>query len=218
MQSTPDSKIALVALIALAAWLFIGLPVLYLPHEVQSHGEMLGVKYGEWLLFLATMALFWATWRLVVGAEETAERQLRAYVHISAARALPRGDRIDYYIEAKNYGQTPAYDVRLRYIIALRDFPPAEPFSYPDGPLVSSAVLPPDTPMHDAFTPDQVLGPNQKRRFLAGEVAIYVFGIITYVDIFRRRRTTEFRYMCGGNVGLDSKGALRICEEGNSAT
>jgi hypothetical protein len=82
MGKTVDEKIALVALIAFAVWLFVVLPLLYLPSQVHVHGEILEVKYGEWLLFLATMALFWATWRLVKGAEKTAERQLRAYVFV----------------------------------------------------------------------------------------------------------------------------------------
>jgi hypothetical protein len=54
MPKFSDEKIALVALIAFAAWLFVGLPILYLPSQEHVHGEILGVKYGEWLLFLAT--------------------------------------------------------------------------------------------------------------------------------------------------------------------
>jgi hypothetical protein len=51
MQKTTDDRIALVALIAFAAWLLIALPLIYMPGEWHSHGEMIGVKYGEWLLF-----------------------------------------------------------------------------------------------------------------------------------------------------------------------
>src|ERR1700733_4819113 len=38
------------------------------------------------LLFFATLALWWATRGLVVGADETARRQLRAYISIMPAR------------------------------------------------------------------------------------------------------------------------------------
>jgi uncharacterized membrane protein len=66
-KPSDDRIIAIVALVALAAWLLIGLPILYLPTEGHVHGEILGVKYGEWLLFLATVVLAWTTWLLVKG-------------------------------------------------------------------------------------------------------------------------------------------------------
>jgi hypothetical protein len=110
LQKTSDGRIAIIALIAFAAWLLVGLPLLYLPSQDHVHGEILGVKYGEWLLFLATTALFWATWRLVTGAEKTAQRQLRAYVfvesgsitHIDDDEGVP-----EVYVTIKNFGQTP---------------------------------------------------------------------------------------------------------------
>jgi hypothetical protein len=40
------------------------------------------------MLFGATIALWWSTRKLVRGAEETAKRQLRAYVHIADAIIL----------------------------------------------------------------------------------------------------------------------------------
>jgi hypothetical protein len=85
MTKISDCKVALFALIFFAGWLFIGLPLLYLPSQDHVHGEILGVKYGEWLLFLATAGLASATWQLVTGAEKTAERQLRAYVLVEKA-------------------------------------------------------------------------------------------------------------------------------------
>lgn len=172
------------------------------------------------LLAVATWRLWRSTEALVIGSEKTAERQLRAYVNISMAMAKPNGETFDYYIEAKNFGQTPAYNVRLKYGVELRDFPSTSPFTFPEGPVASSAVLPPGIPMHDAFTPAQVLGPNQRKDFNEGRKAIYVIGTITYDDIFDKSepRLTEFRYMFGGNVGIHPEGALCVCEQGNRAT
>jgi hypothetical protein len=82
MTKFSDERIALVALVSLAAWFLVALPILYLPSEGHVHGEILGVKYGEWLLFLATVVLAWTTWLLVKGAKQPAERQLRAYIHV----------------------------------------------------------------------------------------------------------------------------------------
>ena len=190
--------------------------------EVSEYWPILGrkLKITDTLLVLFTFTLWWSTRDLVKEAKTSSEKQLRAYVHVSVATMKPRGDFLDYYLEVKNFGQTPASDVKLRYMIKLCDFPPTnEPFNVPDdGPNVSSAILPPQIGMHDAFTPPQVLGPIQKGDFLAGRKAIYVFGIITYKDVFSKSRKTEFRYMAGGNVGLHSEGSLRICEDGNKAT
>jgi hypothetical protein len=47
-------KIALIALIAIAAWLFVVLPMIYLPDGVGLPQELLGMKPGEWLLSFAT--------------------------------------------------------------------------------------------------------------------------------------------------------------------
>jgi hypothetical protein len=143
---------------------------------------------------------------------------LRAYVSVANAKATPDGDFFVYAIEVKNFGQTPAYKVRLRYMIELREFPTNRPFVVPDNPQVSVAVLPPTAPIHDAFRPPQILGPNQRQRLNDGAAAIYIYGLITYEDIFEEPRETVFRYMIGGNVGISPEGAVRICEEGNRAT
>jgi hypothetical protein len=115
MGKNVDEKIALVALIAFAAWLFVVLPLLYLPSQDHVHSEILGVKYGEWLLFLATAALFWATWRLVTGAEKTAERQLRAYLFVQPVGVdiLDDGDscKVTITYAVKTTGQTPAFQL-----------------------------------------------------------------------------------------------------------
>jgi hypothetical protein len=52
MPKALDCRIALVALIAFAVWLFVILPLLYLPAQTHIPGEMLGVKYGEWVAAL----------------------------------------------------------------------------------------------------------------------------------------------------------------------
>src|SRR5438105_15050671 len=116
-----------------------------LAHRVHSHnvigrvkiGRRSGVNFGRrltvtFLLFVATLALWWSTRRLVSGAEFTAKRQLRAYVNVAVARASPQGDLFRYYVEVKNFGQTPAYDVTLRYGIRWCPFPLTETLSLPD--------------------------------------------------------------------------------------
>jgi hypothetical protein len=60
------------------------------------------------LVFGATGLLWWTTRDLVRGAEDTAERQLRAYVLPEKALLVNINDPTPHYIfHAKNYGQTP---------------------------------------------------------------------------------------------------------------
>jgi hypothetical protein len=49
MPKISDCTIALIALIGFAVWLFVCLPLLYLPSHNQVQGEILGVRYGEWV-------------------------------------------------------------------------------------------------------------------------------------------------------------------------
>jgi hypothetical protein len=53
-------------------------------HGGEHAGEttILGIKPGEWLLGIVTWMLWFATVRLVRGSDKTAERQLRAYIHV----------------------------------------------------------------------------------------------------------------------------------------
>jgi hypothetical protein len=57
------------------------------------------------LLFLAILALWWSTRKLVRGAEKTAERQLRAYVSITQVKIIRM--RRSIAVEFTNSGQTP---------------------------------------------------------------------------------------------------------------
>jgi hypothetical protein len=77
----------------------------------NSEHEILDIRPGEWLLAIATWMLWYATARLVKGADRTAERQLRAYVFVEKTNFQstgPQGWDIRYRI--KNFGHTPAHD------------------------------------------------------------------------------------------------------------
>jgi hypothetical protein len=67
---------------------------------------------------VATIALWWATRRLVTGAERTAERQLRAYMTVKNGKILhdrrtAEGWWLEWHPEIVKVGQTPAYNVRV---------------------------------------------------------------------------------------------------------
>ena len=89
---------------------------------------ILGIKPGEWLLVVVTWMLWAATSRLVKGADRTAGRQLRAYIYVEKTNfrsLVPQGWEITYRI--KNFGQTPAHNVRLFSIAKVVDWANGRP-------------------------------------------------------------------------------------------
>lgn len=64
------------------------------------------------LLACGTFALYCATQNLVVGAEQTAKQQLRAYVGISKV-FIRRNELGRLWLNVENFGQTPADSVEL---------------------------------------------------------------------------------------------------------
>jgi hypothetical protein len=219
MPKLSDCRIALIALIALAAWLFVGLPLLYLPGEGHVHGEFLGVKYGEWLLFAATMGLWWATWRLVRGADATAKRQLRAYIHVSDAKfgdfGFPQGI---YMVSYTNTGQTPAYDVSATIGINLVKFPLSEELKIEGSGTKGLTTIGRDGDGHARIEAPRGLSGEEYGAVRDGKMAVFVFGIISYRDVFGDNWTTEYRYFVGGDQGIRSDGFLASHSEGNKAT
>jgi hypothetical protein len=195
LHKTSDGKIAIIALIAFAAWLFVGLPLLYLPSQDHVHGEILGVKYGEWLLFLATMALFWATWRLVTGAEKTAERQLRAYVFVRpiSTHFLYDGDscRVTITYVAKNSGQTPAFQLLHFGEICNLMVPTVTRITTPPptGPL-SAVSLGPGAEIEGTVW--GIMGIEKLKELGTSFKKIHVVGTAIYIDAFQKRRETQF--------------------------
>ena len=205
MPKDCDAQIGLVALIAIAAWLFVGLPFLYAPPQDHVHGEILGVKYGEWLLFLATMALFWATWRLVTGADETARRQLRAYVHVSEAKfadfGFPGGI---YMVNYTNTGQTPAHDVYSSIALHFGEFPLSEELKAVGSGTKGMITLGRDGEGHARIEAPRGLSAEEFGAVRDGKSAVFVFGVISYRDVFGNKWTTQYQYYVGGDQGIQA--------------
>jgi hypothetical protein len=205
MPKDSDGTIAIVALIALAAWLLIGLPLLYLPDQGHVHGEFLGVKYGEWLIFAATAVLALTTWLLVKGAKKTAERQLRAYVTVQeVSMHTHRGPSTmggyGYVVEGpihtyrlavvlKNGGSTPAINGKIN--ISHRRFTAeiAPDFDFPDSTNFANALIGPQVVW---LTPAILIPASDLESPLVGNFH-YLWGWIEYDDIFGTTlRRTEF--------------------------
>lgn len=218
MPKCSDGKIALVALIAFAAWLFVGLPFLYSPSQEHVHGELLGVKYGEWLLFAATAVLALSTWLLVKGAEKNAERQLRAYVYVEKTKFTFDNGTWDWAhsYQIKNFGQTPAHHVRVVSRSEVVDWSDGHPqIPKPTDALSLGSMA----PYGDFFENDCSINGVPTIQELNSETkAIFLVGTITYSTIFGGpERVTNFRYYVGGDMKYVG-GEMYAYDDGNDAT
>jgi hypothetical protein len=195
--------------------------------------------YGVAITALATVAigiftltLKLSTDRLWIAGEkqrnlfdETAKRQLRAYVHVADAAILYAEADSEWCpnirVQFKNYGQTPAYKVRNRCkctmsLIGQPDFdklPEVITHSSDLGPTqdrITTVIIP---RIHWEFmTANAIMKP------VSGTV--HVFGEITYFDAFQNRASakphfTRYRfYLVRDDDGITS---LMLSDEGNES-
>jgi hypothetical protein len=149
--------------------------------------------------------------RAIKVAEETAERQLRAYVFVREAHIIKIDNVLAARIVIKNFGQTPAIDVQHEALFRLDEIPPKTPLAPPnqDGPR---SPLPPTGELFKLIRSNGLLSPEQEAAITARQIAFYVYGQIMYRDTFGKDRCTDFRMM---QTGEDR--ALQYCEDGNKA-
>jgi hypothetical protein len=138
-------------------------------------------------------------------ADTNARRQFRAYVHASLARPVdPRTPRAPIAVAIKNFGRTPAYNVRAWMTIAVGPYP-LPPNTHLKGPdqnaQFSSMVLAPgDVPMKLGDTIQDL--PEERRQQVGTPTeTVYVQGEIRYEDGFSKDRWTKYRYVFGGPWG-----------------
>lgn len=165
-------------------------------------------------------------WTLKVSREsnsisrETAERQLRAYIHVDKVNFEHVNDQyaLTVNVTYKNFGQTPARGVVNNLTVSfvmmgeakLRDRGEKRERGYDIGPGQSST-----TSAHVS------LSGFVKPHMLTKEIAtMYVMGEITYKDVFgREERHTRYKmYLYPDPEGLDDTDAFVLCDDGNETT
>ena len=175
------------------------------------------------LSLLATSLLVWTLWE----TRAANRAQLRAYViqegfnlthysHLRGAQRRSSPGRAWIVIGIKNVGQTPAVSVRHHGKIALLPRDEHQPFDLPKNlEAVSQSVGAPGVPA--SKTLQIILSPEDEQSIARGEKTIYVWGRITYLDIFQRTRRTDYRVRYDGIWPPPAHAVLSFCDGGNLA-
>jgi hypothetical protein len=150
--------------------------------------------------------------------EETAERQLRAYVYVEAAQVINLDKAAGRYVQAvvRNFGETPAKGYRFWNGVQVREWPLDSALPGPPDDLRISVEDMPPGRISIVTTPIGELSEDEERALRNGTAGVYFWGRITYRDVFGGERFTNQRVVCEGS-GL-AAGLMHPTEEGNDST
>jgi hypothetical protein len=163
---------------------------------------ILGVKPGEWLLSIATLMLWAATVGLVRGADRTAERQLRPYVHASNAQFIWDDIGARVIVECSNSGETPATYFELGAVSRALWRGPADCVIIPTDLTYRrwSALGGGNTKtigVRGAASDDGADPFGEDARVVLearGEMNFFILGRLRYGDVFGNEYETEFAF------------------------
>lgn len=141
-----------------------------------------------------------AAWRALEIAQDTAEKQLRAYIVIESIEQV----RVDYnnppvfIATMRNTGQTPAkrIDRFVAFTAVSEDVRPRFAFRDAEGnlPDLPSYILGPEKLQTIEIGMRRQVAPDIVNAMFSGEVKCYGGGVISYDDIYGKRRRTIFRF------------------------
>jgi hypothetical protein len=173
-------------------------------------------------LWIATYLLYRATRELVTGADNTAKRQLRAYISVKEDDHEPIRDVslpdnpsahfLDIHILIKNVGQTPAFKLTQwtkvhtgKFITQLPSF---------DAEPSPGVYMPPGMEMACVTRIDTPWTRQMIEMDTGDGMCLHVWGEIHYLDSFDTPRFVKFRFVKRhGDTGK----ALECYPEGNDA-
>lgn len=151
--------------------------------------------------------------------DQTAERQLRAYVLTSECKISAIEGIAEALVIAQNYGQTPAHELKSWMGIRLRKLPVTDDLFDTDAVPVSKASHGAGAPFTMNCKAKRALTQEELAGIGDGSWGYFVVGVITYKDIFGKTQTTKMKFGSGGPLGpFPSDGRLMSCGDGNEAT
>lgn len=170
------------------------------------------------ILAVSTLLLWISTRKLVIGAELTAERQLRAYVLVENALTTQFGPVSKIQIAFKNSGQTPAYRLSVWASIEVAVDPLEQRPDPPSGESEQKGTFGAGATLHLLEETTRIIVTEELNGVRSGEAGLYIFGQLSYTDIFQKIRTTTFCFIYGGAGGVHPDGNMRPYKDWNEAT
>jgi hypothetical protein len=184
---------------------------------------------GTLLLAAGTVSLVVKTDGLIKSAEQTAHRQLRAYVFADNATLLDGRlavpvvveliDKVGAFIIIKNFGQTPAYKTAHWgdfKIMEIRDENSALRIPLP-FPNANRNDVPPSGTANKTHRRIDVITDMEIEGIKKGTYGIYVYGRIEYIDAFDKSRFTNYRLRYTGAWPPNQSAIFMFCENGNES-
>ena len=171
------------------------------PDAVTAAGT-LAIAFLTLVLSLGTLFLWRATQRLVKGSEDTAERQLRAYISITPKDVInwDSQNRIGVSFDLKNCGNTPGFEILFNYSIDLLPSPLPSDFVFPPSSIqydMNSALFPQsDVPVRAFLQRD--LTKEEVSAVETNIKRVHAWGFMHYRDAFNKQRRTRLSFSFGG--------------------
>lgn len=145
---------------------------------------------------------------------KTAERQLRAYIHVQEAVIHWKDNILSAQIQLRNGGQTPAYRVAFFMRIVTHN---EKDFAIPGAnDMHGSCDWGPGHVM--TLSPEKPnIEINMWRDICSKKQPCFVWGVIRYFDTFQReRRYTNFRFTMQSDLA-NNNAQLLPCDDGNNS-
>lgn len=185
--------------------------------DITHYAFWAGVA-GVGLVFLTLLY----TARGVFIAKDTARKQLRAYVSNSTVEFLinDTSDKAYGVIRYKNTGQTPAFDFKSTYRIEILDPRVSNAFAIDKAVFFGNqakGILGKDGEFYSE-TARIDLSNSIIHDIKQGYLAVFVYGVCDYKDIYGKVRKTEFRRGWGNHFRNMHTIDMAICTEGNEMT
>lgn len=171
--------------------------------SIENYTFWLTILTG--LLAAATAVLAIFTIKLWLTADDTAKKQLRAYISIEeyGVRNFDIG-KPEFSFRYRNNGQTPAYDVRFFTWIAVLPYPLPKNFPHDDvreDSTVSRTTVGPGVYQRGYKPIDTALTPPEIAEIIDGSTRrLYFMGVARYSDVFKQPHETWFCVFIGGST------------------
>jgi hypothetical protein len=158
-----------------------------------------GLVSAAALIFAAVAAgaALWTVWVM----KDTAQRQLRAYLHLDPDRIfddlrIAAGEEARGMLRFKNFGQTPAHDFVTSITTAAGPWPIPDDINLQVTPGTrNKKVVPPTAVTLKGFGYEGggvVIPAGDFAQMRAGAIRFYIYGTAVYRDIFGKAHKTEF--------------------------